>query len=133
MIADIVGCKCWCILWVCEGFEAKNTRAQRTWGHILHWYLRPVPLDDGWLWWLGLLPLLAGPLDNGWGTTSPAELGGDDEMEDPELFDRGAPYKFGSVGDAPSANRLQCLYESIEWTCNDWPSNFYQLNFFLML
>lgn len=28
-----------------------------TWGHILHWYLRPDPfdIDDKWLWWLIVL------------------------------------------------------------------------------
>lgn len=50
----------------------------------------------------GVLVLLLCPLDNGCGTTSPAELGGDEETDDPDVFDRGAPYRFGNVGDVGS-------------------------------
>lgn len=61
--------------------------------HILHWYLRPF--EEG-LWCPLIFP---GPLDNGWGTTNPAELGGDEEVDEAELLDRGAPYKWGKLGD----------------------------------
>lgn len=73
-----------------------------TWGHILQLYFLPVPFAEGW-WWPPFE--FASPLDKGCGTTRPAELGGDEETEEPELLDRGAPYKWGKWGDDWSTNK----------------------------
>lgn len=61
-----------------------------TWGHILHWYFLPVPPPPPELW-EGPFVLPPCPLDNGCGTTNPAELGGEEDTEDPDVFDLGAP------------------------------------------